>query len=238
MDKYIAANWKMNNDFSDIPSYVEYLDKNLENKNNVVVCVPHVMLKTFADAAKGIVETGAENCYFAEKGAYTGETSAKMVKSAGASYVIIGHSERRQYFGETNEIVSKKIAAALSAGLKVIFCIGEKLEQKENFKEVLNEQIVDGLAGITDFSDIIVAYEPVWAIGTGVVATIDDIKTVHAYIKSVLKEKFGVDLPILYGGSVKPENSAEIMALEDVGGVLVGGACLKADSFAQIAKSR
>ncbi|MBR7172574.1 MAG: triose-phosphate isomerase [Clostridia bacterium] len=238
MDKYIAANWKMNNDFSDIPSYVEYLDKNLENKNNVVVCVPHVMLKTFADAANGIVETGAENCYFAEKGAYTGETSAKMVKSAGASYVIIGHSERRQYFGETNEIVSKKIAAALSAGLKVIFCIGEKLEQKENFKEVLNEQIVDGLAGITDFSDIIVAYEPVWAIGTGVVATIDDIKTVHAYIKSVLKEKFGVDLPILYGGSVKPENSAEIMALEDVGGVLVGGACLKADSFAQIAKSR
>lgn len=238
MDKYIAANWKMNNDFSDIPSYVEYLDKNLENKNNVVVCVPHVMLKTFADAAKGIVETGAENCYYAEKGAYTGETSAKMVKSAGANYVIIGHSERRQYFGETNETVSKKIAAALANDLKVIFCIGEKLEQKENFKEVLNEQIVEGLAGISDFSNIIVAYEPVWAIGTGVVATIDDIKTVHAYIKSVLNEKFGVNLPILYGGSVKPENSAEIMALEDVGGVLVGGACLKPDSFAQIAKSR
>lgn len=238
MDKYIAANWKMNNDFSDIPSYVEYLDKNLENKNNVVVCVPHVMLKTFADAAKGIVETGAENCYYAEKGAYTGETSANMVKSAGASYVIVGHSERRQYFGETDEIVSKKIAAALSAGLKVIFCIGETLEQKEEFETVLKTQIIEGLAGISDFSNIIVAYEPVWAIGTGKVATIDDIKKVHAFIKGVLKENYNIDLPILYGGSVKPDNSAEIMALEDVGGVLVGGACLKAESFAEIAKSR
>ena len=238
MDKIIAANWKMNNDFSDIPSYVEYLNENLKTKNNVVVCVPHVMIKTFADAANGIVETGAENCYFAEKGAYTGEISAKMVKSAGAGYVIIGHSERRQIFGETNEMISKKIAAALENGLKVIFCIGETLEQKDNFKEVLNKQIIEGLEGISDFSDIIVAYEPVWAIGTGKVATISDIETVHAYIKEVLAEKYGIDLPILYGGSVKPENSAEILSLADVGGVLVGGACLKAESFAEIANSR
>ena len=238
MDKYIAANWKMNNDFSDIPTYVEYLSKNLENKNNVVVCVPHVMIKTFADAANGVVETGAENCYYAEKGAFTGEISANMVKSAGASYVIIGHSERRQIFGETNEMISKKISAALAAGLKVIFCIGETLEQKQDYESVLTKQVVEGFAGISDFSNIIVAYEPVWAIGTGKVATIDDIKSVHGFIKTLLNKNYNVNLPILYGGSVKPENSAEILALKDVGGVLVGGACLKAESFAQIAKSR
>ncbi len=238
MDKFIIANWKMNNDFSDIPTYVEYLSQNLENKNNVVVCVPHVMIKTFADTANGVVETGAENCYYAEKGAFTGEISANMVKSAGASYVIIGHSERRQIFGETNEMISKKISAALAAGLKVIFCIGETLEQKQDYESVLTKQVVEGFAGISDFSNIIVAYEPVWAIGTGKVATIDDIKSVHGFIKTLLNKNYNVNLPILYGGSVKPENSAEILALEDVGGVLVGGACLKAESFAQIAKSR
>ena len=238
MDKYIVANWKMNNDFLDIPSYVKYLKKNLKKEKNIVVCVPHVMVKTFADAAKNAIDTGAENCYYAEKGAYTGETSAKMVKSAGANYVIIGHSERRQIFGETNDMLSKKTAAALAAGLKVIFCIGETLDEKSKFKSVLKKQIIEGFAGINDFSNIIVAYEPVWAIGTGKVATIADIEKVHAYIKSVLKENFNVDLPILYGGSVKPENSAEILALADVGGVLVGGACLKAESFANIAKSR
>ena len=238
MDKYIVANWKMNNDFSDIPSYVKYLKKNLKKEKNIVVCVPHVMVKTFADVAKNAIDTGAENCYYAEKGAYTGETSAKMVKSAGANYVIIGHSERRQIFSETNDMLSKKTAAALAAGLKVIFCIGETLDEKSKFKSVLKKQIIEGFAGINDFSNIIVAYEPVWAIGTGKVATIADIEKVHAYIKSVLKENFNVDLPILYGGSVKPENSAEILALADVGGVLVGGACLKAESFANIAKSR
>lgn len=238
MDKYIVGNWKMNNDLSDIEGYVDYLNNNLENKNNVIACVPYTMIKIFADTAKSTIGTGAENCYFAEKGAYTGEISAKMLKSAGAEYVIIGHSERRQIFGETNEMISKKIAAVLQEGLKVIFCIGETLEQKDDFKAVLSKQIVEGLAGISDFSNIIVAYEPVWAIGTGKVATIDDIKAVHAYIKEELSSSFNVDLPILYGGSVKPDNSAEILALEDVGGVLVGGACLKAESFAEIAKSR
>ena len=238
MDKYIVANWKMNNDFLDIPSYVKYLKKNLKKEKNIVVCVPHVMVKTFADAAKNAIDTGAENCYYAEKGAYTGETSAKMVKSAGANYVIIGHSERRQIFGETNDMLSKKTAAALAAGLKVIFCIGETLDEKSKFKSVLKKQIIEGFAGINDFSNIIVAYEPVWAIGTGKVATIADITKVHAYIKNLVKETYGVDVPILYGGSVKPENSAEILALADVGGVLVGGACLKAESFANIAKSR
>lgn len=238
MDKYIVANWKMNNDFEDIEPYVDYLNENLENKNNVVACVPYVMVKTFADKAEGVIETGAENCYFAEKGAYTGEISVKMLKNAGAKYVIIGHSERRQIFGETNELISKKISAALAGGLKVIFCIGETLEQKEDFEAVLEKQIVEGLEDVSNFSNVIVAYEPVWAIGTGKVATIEDIEKVHSYIKSVLAKKYGIDLPILYGGSVKPENSAEILALQNVGGVLIGGACLKAESFADIAKSR
>ena len=123
-------------------------------------------------------------------------------------------------------------------GLKVVFCIGETLEEKSKYKSVIKKQIVEGLDGISDFSNIIVAYEPVWAIGTGKVATIADIEKVHAYIKSVLAETYNIDLPIIYGGSVKPENSAEILALDSVGGVLVGGACLKAESFAEIAKSR
>lgn len=238
MEKFIAANWKMNNDFSDIPSYVEYLKNNLISNKNVIVCVPHVMIKSFAEMSNNVIETGAENCYFAEKGAFTGEVSANMVKSAGANYVILGHSERRQIFGETNEMISKKISTALDNGLKVIFCIGETLEQKDDFEKVLNEQILEGLEGVSDFSNIIIAYEPVWAIGTGKVATISDIKEVHAYIKSVLIDNFNIDLPILYGGSVKPENSAEILAIDDVGGVLVGGACLNAESFSKIANNR
>ena len=246
MDKYIVANWKMNKQFSDIEPYVEYLKENLKNKNNVIVCVPHVMLKTFADAANGEFETGGENCYFAEKGTFTGETSASMVKSTGANYVLCGHSERRKIFAETNEMVSKKVAAALSVGLKPIVCIGETLEERDNFEEVLKAQIIESLAGIEDFSNVIVAYEPVWAISKGKVesganskvATIDDIKVTHKYIKEQLKEIFGIDLPVLYGGSVDPVNCTNILSLEDVGGVLVGGACLKEDSFAAIANSR
>lgn len=238
MEKYIVANWKMNNDFSDIPTFVKYLKKNAKHEKNLVVCVPSVMIKTFADAAKKVAETGAENCYFAEKGAFTGEISANMVKSAGANYVIIGHSERRHIFGETNDMLSKKLTAALAAGLKVIFCIGETLEEKSHYKSVLKTQILEGLAGVNDFSNVIIAYEPVWAIGTGKVATTADIEKVHGYIKSTIKEHFGVSLPVLYGGSVKPSNSGEILALESVDGVLIGGASLKAEDFTKIAQSR
>lgn len=238
MDKYIAANWKMNNDFSDIKPFVSYIKKNAKKEKNLIVCVPSVMIKSFADTAKKLVATGAENCYFAEKGAYTGEISANMVKSAGASYVIVGHSERRQIFGETNDVCNKKLHAALSAGLKVIFCIGETLDERTKYKSVLKKEIIEGFAGITDFSNVIVAYEPVWAIGTGVVATTADIVKVHTYIKNLIKEEFNADMPVLYGGSVKPSNSKEILALNEVDGVLIGGASLKAEDYIAIAQSR
>lgn len=238
MEKIIAANWKMNNDFSDIKPFVKYVKKNVKIKEGLVVCVPSVMIKEFADTAKGVAETGAENCYFAEKGAYTGEISAKMVKSAGASYVIVGHSERRQLFGETNEMLNKKLKASLAEGLKVIFCIGETLEERTKYKSVLKKEIVEGFDGITDFSSIVIAYEPIWAIGTGKVATTADISKVHAYIKNLVKETFGADIKVLYGGSVKPSNSKEILALSEVDGVLIGGASLKAEDYSNIALSR
>lgn len=238
MEKIIAANWKMNNDFSDIKPFVKYVKKNVKIKEGLVVCVPSVMIKTFADTAKGVVQTGAENCYFAEKGAYTGEISAKMVKSAGASHVIIGHSERRQLFAETNEMLNKKLKAALAEGLKVIFCIGETLEERTKYKSVLKKEIVEGFEGITDFSNIVIAYEPIWAIGTGKVATTADISKVHSYIKNLVKETFGTEIRVLYGGSVKPSNSKEILALPEVDGVLIGGASLKAEDYSNIALSR
>lgn len=238
MEKIIAANWKMNNDFSDIPAFVKYLKKNAKGMANLVVCVPSVMLKSFADVSKKVCETGAENCYYEQKGAFTGEISPNMVKSAGASYVIIGHSERRAIFGETNEMLNKKLKAALSAGLKVIFCIGETLEEKSKYKSVLKKQIIEGFEGVTDFSNVVVAYEPVWAIGTGKVATNADISKVHAYIKNLISENYKVSLPVLYGGSVKPSNSKEILALSEVDGVLIGGASLKAEDYVAIAKTR
>ena len=238
MEKIIAANWKMNNDFSDIKPFLTYVKKNMKNREGLVVCVPSVMIKTFADTAKGLVQTGAENCYFAEKGAYTGEISAKMVKSAGATHVIVGHSERRQLFGETNEMLNKKLSASLAEGLDVIFCIGETLEERTKYKSVLKKEIVEGFAGITDFSHIVIAYEPIWAIGTGKVATTADISKVHTYIKNLVKETFGADIKVLYGGSVKPSNSKEILALPEVDGVLIGGASLKAEDYVNIAKSR
>ena len=194
MVKIIAANWKMNNDFSDIKPFVKYVKKNVKEKNGLVVCVPSVMLKETATAAKKVFEVGAENCYFEEKGAFTGEISPKMVKSAGANYVIVGHSERRQIFGETNEMLNKKLKASLASGLKVIFCIGETLEEKSKYKSVLKKEIIEGFDGVTDFSNIVIAYEPVWAIGTGKVATNADISKVHAYIKDLVKETYDVTL--------------------------------------------
>ena len=228
----------MNGDFADIVPFVKYVKKNAKNEENMVICVPSVLIKAFADVAKKFISTGAENCYYEQKGAFTGEISPNMIKSAGATYCIIGHSERRHILGETDEIINKKIKCALSSGLKVIFCVGETLEEKPKFKSIIKTQILKGLEDITDFSNVIVAYEPVWAIGTGKVATIDDITKVHSYIKMVVNEKFGFDPKILYGGSVKPSNSAEILALDDVDGVLIGGASLKAQDFVEIVKSR
>ncbi len=238
MGKFIVANWKMNNDFSDIAPFVKYIKKNAKHEDNLIVCVPSVMIKSFADVSKKVAFTGAQNFYYESKGAFTGEISASMVKSAGASYVLVGHSERRQIFAESNNLCNKKLKSALQNGLKVIFCIGETLEEKTKYKSVLKKEILEGFEGVTDFSNIIIAYEPVWAIGTGKVATISDIVKAHLYIKSLFKENFGVEMPVLYGGSVKPSNSKEILALDEVDGVLIGGASLKAEDFVAIAKSR
>ena len=238
MKKYIVGNWKMNNDFSDLPVFVKTVKKLAKNEENLVVCVPSLMIQSFANLAKGKIATGAQNCHFEKNGAFTGEISASMVKSAGASYVIIGHSERRSIFGETNEMINKKVKAVMAEDLKVIFCVGETLEEKSKYKSVLKKQILEGLEGVKSFENLIVAYEPVWAIGTGKVATTQDIAKVHGYIKDVIKENFGIKAKVLYGGSVKPSNSKEILEIADVDGVLVGGASLKANDFLAITHSR
>lgn len=238
MQKIIAGNWKMNNDFSDIKPFIKYVKKYQKDKNGLVICVPSLFVKTFAEDANGIIETGAQNCHYASNGAFTGEISAEMLVSAGASYVIIGHSERRQFFGETNEMLNKKLKASLQAGLKVIFCVGETLDEKSKYKSVLKKEIIEGFDGISDFSNIIIAYEPIWAIGTGKVATTSDISKVHGFIKNLVKETFKTDIRVLYGGSVKSSNSAEILALNEVDGVLIGGASLKAEEYVAIANNR
>jgi triosephosphate isomerase len=244
----IAGNWKMYKDVPEAKDLVTDLKNNVGDVTAVgmIVCPPATNLSTVHDIVKDTqIKTGAQNMYWEEEGAYTGEISAKMILSCGAKYVIIGHSERRQYFGETDETVNNKIKAALAAGLKPIFCIGETLEQRENgiTKDVVQHQLTGGLEGITaeQMGTIIIAYEPVWAIGTGKTATPDQAQDVHAFIRSVLSDIYNQQVSeqtvIQYGGSVKPENAAELLKQTDIDGALVGGACLKADSFAQIIKT-
>ena len=228
----------MNNSLADVKEFVKYVKKFGKGQDNLVVCPPATMLAELSKSGKRVLKTGAQNMHFAPSGAYTGEISANMIRETGAEYVIIGHSERRQHFGETDELLNKKVSAALAAGLKTIFCIGETLEEKTKYKSVLKKQIVDGLSTVNNFDNLIIAYEPVWAIGTGKVATTDDIEKVHSYIKSVVEETYKAKVRVLYGGSVKPSNSAEILALDSVDGVLIGGASLKAADFIKIAESR
>lgn len=206
---------------------------------DVVVCVPFTHLTSVnAVLEPELVKLGAENCSEHEKGAYTGEVSAAMVKSTGATHVILGHSERRQYFGENNEQLLAKTKLALANGLTPIFCVGEVLEERENgsFNEVVKGQ-VEALFELSaeDFGKIIIAYEPVWAIGTGKTATAEQAQDMHAHIRKVVEEKYGKqvaeDTSILYGGSCKPTNAKELFAKPDVDGGLIGGAALQAESF-------
>lgn len=207
---------------------------------DVVICTPFIHLASVAPLLDSqLIGLGAENCADKASGAYTGEVSAEMVKSTGAQYVILGHSERRAYYHETNEILKEKINLALANGLKVIFCIGEVLEEREAGKqnEVVKAQLEGSLFDLTGdkFSNIILAYEPVWAIGTGKTATSDQAEEMHAFIRGVIAEKFGKDaaenVSILYGGSCKPSNAKELFAKPDVDGGLIGGAALKAADF-------
>ena len=212
----------------------------------LIVATPFTHLVPVAEVVKGtVVGLSAENCADHAKGAYTGEVSADMLVSAGCEYTILGHSERRQYYGETDAKLVEKTKLALGAGLKVILCVGENLDEREAGKhfDVCEEQIKNVLYNFTaeDMKSIIVAYEPVWAIGTGKTATAEQAEEIHAFIRKVVADKFGAqvadDLTILYGGSCKPSNAKELFAQPDIDGGLIGGAALKADDFIAIALS-
>lgn len=245
----VAGNWKMNTTLAEgvgLAKDVNEALKGVDAKCDVVICVPFTHLASVAaviDSNK--LGLGAENCADHLKGAYTGEISAPMVASTGATYVILGHSERRQYYGETSEILKEKVNLALAENLTPIFCIGEVLEERENgtFNEVVKAQIVDGLFNLSaeDFGRIILAYEPVWAIGTGKTATPDQAEDMHAHIRAVIADKYGKEVAentsILYGGSCKPSNAAELFAKPDIDGGLIGGASLKSADFMGIVKA-
>lgn len=239
----VAGNWKMNTTVPEgvaLAKEVSEAVKAAAPKCDVIICVPFTHLVPVAGVIdQSVLGLGAENCADHKSGAYTGEVSAPMVASTGATYVILGHSERRQYYGETSETLREKVALALENGLKPIFCIGEKLEQREDgtFNEVVSRQIEEGLFNLSaeDFGKIILAYEPVWAIGTGKTATDDQAEDMHAHIRKVVENKYGKavaeNTTILYGGSCKPSNAAELFAKPDVDGGLIGGASLKCADF-------
>ncbi len=245
--KIIAGNWKMHKTNPEalrlVKQLLNRLDKKPARKSKVVIFPPYTALAPVGEVLKGTsVLLGAQNLFWEEEGAYTGEISARMIKSTGAKWVIVGHSERRQYFQEDENTVNRKIRIALKNKLKVILCVGEKLEEREEnlTKDIVINQVEWGLKGFTpdELKQIVIAYEPVWAIGTGKTATPEQAQEVHEFIRDILdtlfNEEVGKRMPILYGGSVKPENAEGLLSQPDIDGALVGGACLKADSFHKI----
>ncbi|MBR4172667.1 MAG: triose-phosphate isomerase [Kiritimatiellae bacterium] len=246
--KIVAGNWKMNKLPSEAAALIDGIKDLVKDVQGVevVVCPPFTDLKDAAAAVKGSnVALGAQNVAWAESGAFTGEISAGMLKDLGVEYVIIGHSERRQYFGETDETVNRRLKAALAAGLKPIVCVGEKLEEREagQMPAVIEKQVKEGFADLSpeELAKIVIAYEPVWAIGTGKTATPKEAQEVHALIRRLLAEianaEVATSVRIQYGGSMKPANAKELMDQPDIDGGLIGGAALKADSFADIVKA-
>ncbi len=247
--KVIAGNWKMNYNLHQSISFINQLKSEVVKKErncDIIICPNFVSLSE----AKKIIEDspiklGAQNIYFEDSGAFTGETSADMIKSAGCEYVILGHSERRTIFNESDELINKKIKQALKNDLLVIFCVGETLDERERgvTYEIVKNQIEQGLRDITaeEIQKIIIAYEPVWAIGTGRNATPEQAQEVHAFIRNLLRTAYGIQLAdeliIQYGGSVKPDNAKDLLSQPDIDGALVGGACLKVDSFIGIIES-
>ena len=246
---FIAGNWKMNKTAAETRALAEELKKSLApfaGKVELAVCPVFTSLATAVEVLKGSnVKVGAQNIHWADNGAFTGEISGAMLKEIGVEYVIIGHSERRQYFGETDETVNQRLKAALKYGLKPIVCIGETLDEREGgvTEKVLDTQIRGAFAGSSaaDMSGVTIAYEPVWAIGTGKTATPDVAQETHAFIRGVLRSLYGADVAentvIQYGGSMKAENSADLIARPDIDGGLIGGASLKADSFTALVKN-
>jgi len=239
--KIVAGNWKMNTllkEGMELAKAVEKLEKEKKSDALVIIAPPYTHLSRVNDLIDG-VKLAAQNCASEESGAYTGEVSPDMLVSAGVEYVIIGHSERRSYYHEDDELLNRKTKLAISKGLKPIFCCGEVLEEREQGKlfDVIREQLAVGLAGLSreDIGKVVIAYEPVWAIGTGVVATPDQAQEMHKFIRDLLIELFdrevAENMSILYGGSCKPSNAGELFANPDVDGGLIGGASLKAEDF-------
>lgn len=240
----IAGNWKMNKTMAEAKELITELVPLVKDAEcEVVVCVPFTDLQTVKRLIKGTdIKLGAQNVHFAENGAYTGEISAAMLKELKVNYVIIGHSERRQYFNETNETVNMRTRAALEARLKPIVCIGETLEEREQglTEQVLSVQITEGLKGFKSrhFDKIVIAYEPVWAIGTGKTATSEDANNTIKFIREKIAKKFSAKiaekLRIQYGGSMNAKNARELMSQPEIDGGLIGGASLKAEDFAKV----
>lgn len=249
--KIIAGNWKMNKNFEDglslCSEIVNMVADEVRGEVEVVLIPPFVHIHAVSQLlkAKPHMATGAQNCHQAVSGAYTGEISAALLASAGTQYVIIGHSERRQYFGETEAILFEKLQAVLAQGMKPIYCVGELKEEREAGKhfEVIGRQLTDALKALTaeQMQQTVVAYEPVWAIGTGLTASPDQAQEVHVFIRKILSDLFGADIAqnttIQYGGSVNPANASELFAKPDIDGGLVGGASLKSRDFVEIVKA-
>ena len=247
---FVAGNWKMNTDSHSSVNLAEGVasgSMDVAGRSvDVAVIPPFVYLQMVVQALnRAAIAVGAQDIYYEQEGAFTGEISTSMLKDIGCNYALCGHSERRHVIGETDELVNKKVTAAISGGLLPIFCVGEKLEEREasQTNEVVTRQIRQGLAGLSaeKVSAVTVAYEPVWAIGTGLTATPEQAQEVHALIRKLLGEMYDGELAeeirILYGGSVKPDNAADLMREQDIDGLLVGGASLKADVFVAIIKA-
>jgi len=243
----IAGNWKMNKTVGEARELVKALRGRLADVTDVEIAVapPFTALSAVAEVIKGSnIKLAAQDMHWEGKGAFTGEVSPLMLRDVGCQYVIIGHSERRMYFSETNEMVNKKVKAAHVHSLNPIVCVGEKLEERESgvTKDVVEDHVVNGLAGLTEkqILNTVIAYEPVWAIGTGKTATPEQAQEVHEFIRELLTELYSSAVAeavrIQYGGSVKPDNIAQLMAQPDIDGGLIGGASLDADSFTQIVK--
>jgi triosephosphate isomerase len=249
--KIVAGNWKMNLDYNEglsvFSEVINMMKDEVTGAQEAVVCSPFIHLHSLVQLAKGYtkISVGAQNAHQAESGAYTGEISAKMIRSVGAAYVILGHSERRQYFGENNVLLAKKTDTALANDLKPIFCIGETLQEREADQhfDIIKSQLVEGVFHLneTQFSKLVIAYEPVWAIGTGKTATSDQAQEIHAFIRMEIAAKYSQTVAdattILYGGSCNPKNASDLFAQPDIDGGLIGGASLKSRDFVDILKA-
>lgn len=240
----IAGNWKMHKTIAEAVDFVNEIKGKVNNTDvEAVICAPFTLLKDLKEATKGTpIKIGAQNMHYADNGAFTGEISAPMLKELDIDYVVLGHSERRQYFNETNETVNKKVLKALEAGIDPILCIGETLEEREadKTKDVCKVQTEKALENVTaeDMKKVVIAYEPIWAIGTGKTATAEQANDVIAYVREVVKGLYGEEISeevrIQYGGSVKPSNVSEIMNQTDIDGALVGGASLQPADFTEL----